>query len=157
MITVNAVTTVASARDDLSRVLRRFRAGDLEPVVLGSHRKPEAVILPYATYLASDTARSAARTPTLENLRRQRRLIMRLAELAHVEGVRITGSVARGTATPDSDIDLIVDPLPGASLFDLAHFADDLEQLIGHPVDVLSARSLDPIVDAQLIADAVEL
>ncbi len=157
MTRVNAVTTVASARDDLSRVLRRFRAGDLEPVVLGSHRKPEAVILPYAAYVDGTTAHSATSTPTLENLRRLRRLIMRLAELAHVEAIRVTGSVARGAATPDSDIDLIVDPLPGASLFDLAHFADDLEQLLGHPVDVLSARSLDPIVDAQLLADAVAL
>lgn len=157
MTTPQAVTTVASARDDLSRVLRRFRAGDLEPVVLGSHRKPEAVILPYATYVDSTTAHSAVRTPTLDDLRRQRRLIMRLAELAHVEGVRVTGSVARGTATPDSDIDLIVDPLPGASLFDLAHFADDLEQLLGRPVDVLSARTLDPNVDAPLLADAVAL
>jgi len=155
MSTLNAVATVAHARDDLSRVLRRFRAGDLEPVVLGSHRKPEAVILPYATYLVGDAAHSAARTPTVDTLRRQRRLIMRLAQLAHVESVRVTGSVARGTATPESDIDLIVDPQPGASLFDLAHFADDLEQLLGYPVDVLSARSLDPIVDAQLIADAV--
>ena len=157
MSTTNTVTTVAQARDDLSRVLRRFRNGELEPVVLGSHRKPEAVILPYATYVAGDTPHGSTSAPTLDQLRRQRRLILRLAEFAHVTGVRVTGSVARGTATLDSDIDLIVDPQPGASLLDLAQFADDLEQLLGRPVDVLSARSLDPVADAELLTDAVPL
>jgi len=157
MSTNGAISTVALARDDLSRTLRRFRAGDLEPVVLGSHRKPEAVILPYATYLDGGAIRDATSAPTLERLRGRRRLILRLAALAHLDGVRVTGSVARGTATPESDVDLIVDPQPGASLFDLAQFADDLEQLLGRPVDVLSARSLDPIADAALLADAVPL
>ena len=154
MTATATVTTVALARDNLSRTLRRFRSGDLEPVVLGSHRKPEAVILPYATYRATATDTPA---PTLEKLRRKRRLILRLAEAAHLDGVRITGSVARGTAAADSDIDLIVDPQAGASLLDIAQFADDLEQLLGHPVDVLSARSLDRDTDSELLADAVPL
>lgn len=154
MSSLGAVTTVALARDDLSRTLRRFRTGDLEPVVLGSHRKPEAVILPYATYRAAETIPPA---PTLASLRRQRRLIVRLADLANLERVRVTGSVARGDATAESDLDFIVDPKPGASLFDLAQFTDDLELLLGRPVDVLSARSLDPASDAALLADAVPL
>jgi predicted nucleotidyltransferase len=52
---------------------------------------------------------------------------------------------------------MIVDPQPGASLLDLAQFADDLEQLLGRPVDVLSARALDPVTDAALLTDAVPL
>ena len=82
---------------------------------------------------------------------------MRLAEVAHLDGVRVTGSVARGTAEAHSDIDLIVDPQAGASLLDLAQFGDDLEQLLGHPVDVLSSRSLDPVTDAHVFTDAVPL
>ena len=154
MTSTVTVTTVALARDDLSRTLRRFRTGDLEPVVLGSHRKPEAVIVPYATYRAAESFTSA---PTLDAMGQKRRLILRLAELSHLDSVRVTGSVARGDATPESDIDLIVDPRPGASLLDLAQFADDLEQLFGRPVDVLSARALDPQTDAALLADAVPL
>ena len=157
MTSVNSVTTVAQARDGLSRVLRRFRTGDGEPVVLGSHRRPEAVIMPYETYVATRSAIGAPTTPTLEDLRRRRRLILRLATLSRLEGVRVIGSVARGDATADSDIDLIVDPQPGASLLDLAQFADDLEQLLGRPVDVLSARALDPVTDAALLTDAVPL
>ena len=156
---VSTVTTVASARDGLSRTLRRFRTGDLEPVVLGSHRKPEAVILPYATYLATAApgGSGAPVAPTLDSLRRHRRLIMRLAQVANIDTVRVCGSVARGESTATSDIDLIVDPKPDASLLDLAQFADDLEQLLGHSVDALSARSLDPVIDSAMLADAVTL
>ena len=156
-MTIDApVTTVAQARDDLSRVLRRFRSGDLTPLVLGSHRKPEAVIVPFSWHVAANTD-SAVLAPTLDSLRLRRRLINRLAAFAHLRDVRVTGSVARGDATQFSDIDLIVDPMPDASLLDLAQFADDLEQLLGRRVNVLSSRSLDPDTDARLIADAVPL
>lgn len=160
MTTSSTVTTVAGARDDLSRTLRRFRAGDLRPVVLGSHRSPEAVIVPYSTYRetgAPEAVVFTGRAPTLDDVRRRRRLIMRLADIANLDGIRITGSVARGDATADSDIDIIVDPRPEASLLDLAQFADDLEQLLGRPVDVLSSRALDPHTDATLLADVVPL
>lgn len=152
-MTMPDVTTVADARAHLSRTLRRFREGDREPVVLGSHRRPEAVILPFADYARGPTAV----TPTLADLRARRRLILRLADVAHLDRVRVIGSVARGDATPESDIDLIVDPRPEAGLLDIAQFADDLEQLLGRPVDVLSARSLDPAIDGGMLADAVEL
>ena len=58
---VEPVTTVAQARDELSTVLRRFRAGDTTPVVLGSHRKPEAVITGHGK-LAVWSARHFPRT-----------------------------------------------------------------------------------------------
>lgn len=151
------VTTVAQARDELSTVLRRFRGGDTTPLVLGAHRKPEAVIVPFSWHAAATSPTTEPRPVTLDDVRRRARLIERLASLAHVQNVRVTGSVARGTATPDSDIDLIVDPLPEASLLDVAQFADDLEQVFDRPVDVLSARALDPATDASLLADAVAL
>jgi len=109
--------------------------------------------MPYESFIATRTAIDAPITPTLEDLRRRRRPILRLATLANLEGVCVAGSVARGDATADSDIDLIVDPQPGASLLDLAQFVDDLEQLLGRPVDVLSSRTLHPDSGAQLVAD----
>jgi predicted nucleotidyltransferase len=55
--------------------------------------------------------------------------------------LRVVGSVARGDDTEDSDIDFLVDPLPGATLFDLGGLHEDLEELLGVPVDIISARS----------------
>lgn len=148
-----AVTSIADARAGLSQTLRRFRTGVTDPVVLGSHRRPEAVIMPYAAFEAA----AESRAPTLAALRARRRLIHRLAHAAGLTDVRVTGSVARGEATTQSDIDLIVTPGPEATLFSLAQFADDVEQLTGRPVDVLSGPSLDAERDAGLLADAVEL
>jgi predicted nucleotidyltransferase len=55
--------------------------------------------------------------------------------------LRVVGSVARGEDVANSDIDFLVDLLPGATLFDLGGLHEDLEELLGVPVDVISARS----------------
>ncbi|MGH9102531.1 MAG: nucleotidyltransferase family protein [Acidimicrobiales bacterium] len=74
--------------------------------------------------------------PTLASLRAHRDEILRLAAARGVSNIRVFGSVARGDATPESDIDLLVDFQVRQSGFDLIAFADDLERLLGHRVDV---------------------
>lgn len=56
--------------------------------------------------------------------------------------VSVFGSVARGEETPTSDIDFLVEFEPGSSLFDLLHLSEELEALLGVPVDVVSAGGL---------------
>jgi uncharacterized protein len=56
--------------------------------------------------------------------------------------VAVFGSVARGDESPTSDIDFLVEFEPGSSLFDLLHLAEELESLLGVPVDVVSAGGL---------------
>ncbi|HLI23415.1 MAG TPA: nucleotidyltransferase family protein, partial [Acidimicrobiales bacterium] len=53
-----------------------------------------------------------------------------------VSNIRIFGSVARGDATPDSDIDLLVDFRVRGSGLDLFAFEQDLEELLGYPIEV---------------------
>lgn len=74
-----------------------------------------------------------------------RKAIRKRAEDHGLSGVRLFGSVARCQDEPGSDVDLIVDPRPESSLFDLAEFAADVEELLGDDVrvDVTSSRSLD--------------
>ncbi|HEX7195624.1 MAG TPA: nucleotidyltransferase family protein [Candidatus Limnocylindria bacterium] len=57
----------------------------------------------------------------------------------HGRTVAVFGSVARGDESPTSDIDLLVEFEPGSSLFDLLHISEELEALLGVPVDVVSA------------------
>lgn len=70
---------------------------------------------------------------------------------------RLFGSVARGEATADSDIDLLVDLLPGGGneLLRVAGIAEELTQLLGTRVDVVSTSLLRGEVSASAIADAV--
>lgn len=56
--------------------------------------------------------------------------------------IAVFGSVARGDDTASSDIDFLVEFQAGSSLFDLLHFQDALEALLGCEVDVISAGGL---------------
>ncbi len=55
---------------------------------------------------------------------------------------RVFGSVLHGTDRDDSDLDLLVDALPGATLFDLGGLQVELERLLGVPVDVVTPGDL---------------
>ncbi|MCG1041972.1 nucleotidyltransferase family protein [Mycetohabitans sp. B8] len=67
---------------------------------------------------------------------------------------RIFGSVLHGTDRDGSDIDLLVDALPGATLFDLGGLQDELESLLGVHVDVLTPGDLPPKFRAKVLAQA---
>jgi uncharacterized protein len=67
---------------------------------------------------------------------------------------RIFGSVLRGTDQDGSDLDLLVDALPGATLFDLGGLQDELESLLGVHVDLLTPADLPPKFRARVLAEA---
>jgi predicted nucleotidyltransferase len=70
------------------------------------------------------------------------------------ENPRIFGSVIIGADQEGSDLDLLVDPLPGTTLFDLGGLQIELEDLLGVPVDLLTPGDLPPQFREQVIADA---
>ena len=70
---------------------------------------------------------------------------------------RIFGSVLRGADRDGSDLDLLVDALPGMTLFDLGGLQDELEELLGVPVDLLTPGDLPPRVREQVLAEAQPL
>jgi predicted nucleotidyltransferase len=69
--------------------------------------------------------------------------------------VRVFGSVRHGTDREDSDLDLLVDPLPGATLFDLGGLQVELEDMLGIPVDLLTPGDLPPAFRERVLADAI--
>ncbi|QAY72151.1 hypothetical protein ET445_01175 [Agromyces protaetiae] len=161
---MSEVIPVGEARAALTTTLRGFRSEpeDAEPVVIGSHRRPEAVLLPYAQYRAlvdgrDDETADGSVQHLLPELRRLGGVIASLGRANHVADIRVFGSIARGDDHEASDVDLLVTPDRDASLFDLAQFEIDLEQLLGRPVDVVSARGLDPARDAAILAEATTL
>lgn len=152
------VTTVADARASLSRILRTFRDDPNAPgVVIGSHRAPEAVIVPFSQVVGDAIDKKRPALPLLERLRSKRDLITRIAAMNTLTDIRVFGSVARGDETDESDVDLLVQPTDGSTLFDLAQFAIDMESLLEREVDVVSIRSLDAERDSRILAEAVPL
>ena len=63
--------------------------------------------------------------------------------LSHrVSQVRVFGSTLSGQDAPGSDLDLLVDPLPDATLFDLGGLQDELEEILGVAVDLVTPQDL---------------
>ena len=69
----------------------------------------------------------------------------------------VFGSVARGEATPDSDIDLLVEAPEGTSSFDFVWFQQLIEQVLGRGIDLVSYGGLKPGLDDDIREDAVAL
>ena len=67
---------------------------------------------------------------------------------------RVFGSILYGRDAEGSDIDLLVDPLPGTTLFDLGGLQIELEELLGVPVDLLTPGDLPMKFRAQVLAEA---
>ena len=71
--------------------------------------------------------------------------------------LRIFGSVARGEAGPESDLDLLVDLEPGRSLLDHIALIQDLEEALGCRVDVVTVTALKERYKKRILKEAVPL
>ena len=75
-------------------------------------------------------------------LRQHREAVCLAAARYRVANPRVFGSALHGNDREGSDLDLLVDPLPGATLFDLGGLQDELQELLGVSVDVLTLQDL---------------
>lgn len=94
---------------------------------------------------------------SLDLLASRRSEILRLAAEHGVSNLRVFGSVARGEADAESDIDLMVDLAPGRSLFDLGGLVMDLQDLLGREVDVVTERGLRDRLRERVLQEATPL
>ncbi len=94
---------------------------------------------------------------TADSLRSRRAEILAVARKRGARNVRIFGSVARGDAGPDSDVDILVEFEPGRSLLDHAGLMLDLSELLGCKVDVVTDRGLRPRIRDRVLLEAVPL
>jgi len=92
-----------------------------------------------------------------ELLRSKRAEILKIAARHGARKVRVFGSVARGTARRNSDVDFLVDMEEGRSLMDRAALILDLERLLKRSVDVASERGLRRVVRKEVLKDAIAL
>ncbi len=95
--------------------------------------------------------------PLSELLREKRDEILRIAAQHGATNVRVFGSLARGEARPNSDVDILITLAPDRSLLDLIALKQDLEDLLGCKVDVVTEASVSPYIRPQVLQDAVAL
>ena len=90
-----------------------------------------------------------------EVIRPRRNLIRRLAERRGTRNVRVFGSVARGEAGPESDIDLLVEVGPSTSPWFPGGLIADLEAALSRRVEVVTEQGLSPELRDRIIQEAV--
>ena len=94
---------------------------------------------------------------TTDLLRLNREAILRIAATHGGRQVRIFGSWARGEPRPDSDVDFLIRLDPGRSLLDIVAIKQDLEDLLGRPVDVVTETGISPYIRERVLSEAIGL
>lgn len=90
-----------------------------------------------------------------ELLERNRVAIREIIKTHHGLNARVFGSVLRGEDTETSDLDILVEPTPEMTIFDIGAMRHELAELLGIPVDVLTPRALPDRARDQVIAEAM--
>ena len=97
------------------------------------------------------------KTNPAQILKSKRGDILRVAAQRGARNVRVFGSVARGEAGPESDLDLLDEMEPGRSLFDLARLMNSLQDLIECDVDLVDQGGLYWHIHDRILDEAVPL
>jgi len=93
----------------------------------------------------------------IQQVRSKREAILNLAARYGVTKVRLFGSVVRGAAAPQSDVDVLVDFEAGRSLLDQVGFEQDLQTLLGCKVDVVVEGGISPYLEGRILQEAQPL
>jgi uncharacterized protein len=89
-----------------------------------------------------------------EALKHNHAAIRGVVESHRARNARVFGSVLHGLDTDESDLDLLVDPTPDMTLFDIGAIRLELRKLLGVPVDVLTPNALPEKFRAAVLAEA---
>jgi predicted nucleotidyltransferase len=94
---------------------------------------------------------------SIEELRSRRSEILSIAARHGIRNVRVFGSTVRGDDRKDSDVDLLVEVEKGRSLLDVIGFEQELSELSGRRVEVLSTGGLSPNLERNILIEAASL
>lgn len=128
-----------------------------QAVVCDRDGKPKVVSAKYLVRKMREEERRRESMSKLEQLKSMRDDLYAIARKHNVAKLYVFGSCARGEETPKSDIDLLAEFMPGASLLDHSHMIQDVKKLLNTKVDIVSSRGLHPYIAKRIWKEAVPL
>jgi uncharacterized protein len=128
----------------------------LERLLAACGRRLEIQTPPARTSAPPSSIRSQL-GPQADKLRRQRRRLLEAADRHGVGHLQAFGSLARGDAKAESDVDLLVDLKAGYTLLDLAAFRREAAEILDLPVDVATADMLKERIRDEVLSEALPL
>jgi predicted nucleotidyltransferase/DNA-binding XRE family transcriptional regulator len=143
--------------------LARYETGNALPTVPTLERLLAAcgrrleIQTPPARRLSAASSMRSQLGPQADNLRRHRRRLLDAAARHGIGHPRAFGSLARGEATAESDVDLLVDLKPGRTLLDLAAFRREAGEILNLPVDVATVDMLKDRIRDEVLSEALPL
>lgn len=93
----------------------------------------------------------------VEFIEKNRKDILSIARKHGALNVKLFGSLAKGTANEESDVDILVSMEPGSSLFDIIAIKQDLEDLLKRKVDVVTENSISSYIREEVLKEAINL
>src|SRR6516225_7031201 len=121
--------------------IARLERGEVAPSITTLSRLADALGIQFEVAPGSGIIiRNTLATLSLSSLRARRNELLAIAARHGARNVRVFGSVARGDARPDSDVDFMVEFEPGRTVLDLSDLILDLEDTLGRKVDVVEVR-----------------
>ena len=150
----DSVMSVADAREGFSRILRGFRHDFApQPVIVGAHRKPEAVIVPYDHYVVSAQPQGA-NVFDLDTVQEMSEVLHKLAAMNNISQLGVFGPIINRALEPAEHLDLLVVPNDSATYFDLVQFGTEMELVLRRFINVVNRDGLNPIADADILESA---
>lgn len=137
--------------------IARLERGEVAPTITTLSRLADTLGIHFEVAPRSGiVVRETSPRLTLTDLRNRRDELLAIAARHGAHHVRVFGSVARGDARPDSDVDFLVEFEPGRTVLDLSGLILDLEETLGREVHVVEVRRPSQAAD-RIRSEAVPL
>lgn len=138
-------------------VVERLAEDPRVRLLVMKNNRPVAVISGVERSRSSAPGAGRGERDALGEVLRKRALIATLAAAHGARTVHLFGSAARGKARPDSDLDFLVELEPGRNLLDLIGLENDLADVLGRKVDVVTLRAAKPRIRGSALRDAIRI
>lgn len=152
-VSTQPVVSISEFRSNLAAFLKALASDESGIRILGSHRKPQAVVMSVDSF----SSLSSSQAITLAEVIRKRDTLLRIARSYGIEKVGVFGSVARGDQHSKSDLDVAIESQGAISTLEMTSFALDAEHLFDCKFDVVSLRGLRADRHQEILQDLVML